>query len=44
MWRDWGIWPFIPAALIFICLVVANLIARCEPTSTVSTHGRLLTI
>jgi hypothetical protein len=24
MWRDWGFWPFIPAALIFIYLVVAN--------------------
>jgi hemerythrin-like domain-containing protein len=27
MWRDWGFWPFIPAALIFIYLVVANRIA-----------------
>jgi hypothetical protein len=43
MWRDWGIWPFIPAALIFIYLVVATS-SRCESTSTVSTHGRSLTI
>jgi hypothetical protein len=26
MWLDWGIWPFIPAAAIFLYLVAANLI------------------
>jgi hypothetical protein len=37
MWRDWGFWPFIPAAPIFIYLVVANRI-------TVRINGRSLTI
>jgi hypothetical protein len=43
MGRDWGIWPFFPAAPIFIYLLVA-ISSRCESTSTVSTHGRSLTI
>jgi hypothetical protein len=43
MWRDWGFWPFIPAAPIFIYLVVANRIT-VRFKSTVSTHGRSLTI
>jgi hypothetical protein len=38
-----GIWPFIPAAPIFIYLLVA-ISSRCESTSTVRTHGRSLTI
>lgn len=41
--RNLGIWPFIPAAPIFIYLLVA-ISSRCESTSTVRTHGRSLTI
>lgn len=43
MGRDWGIWPFFPAAPIFIYLLVSSS-SRGELTSTVRTHGRSLTI
>jgi hypothetical protein len=42
VWRDWGFWPFIPAAPIFNLVVAIS--SRCESTSSVSTHGRSLTI
>jgi hypothetical protein len=26
LWLDWGVWPYIPAALIFLYLVIVNLV------------------